>query len=182
MRQRLTLIICLLVAVGFSLGPATVSADDSSEIDAFTGTYRSTLSKSQARKQIDKSIEALVGDMAFYKRPFARSKLENRTPPCIDLTITHEGGDVGIKCDGRRAAKAKLDGKRRGFTPTGGDPVKVSYAIDNGKLVQKFFSENGVRTNIYRLTDGGKTLKLEVELQSSKLPRPLRFKRTFKKQ
>jgi hypothetical protein len=182
MRHRLSLVICLLVAVGFSLGPSSVAADDSSEIDAFTGNYRSTLSKSQARKQIDKSIESLVDDMAFYKRPFARSKLENRTPPCIDLKISYDDGDVGLKCDNRRRAKAKLDGKRRNFKPTGGDPVKVSYAMKNGKLVQKFFSENGVRTNTYRLTNGGKTLKLAVEIQSSKLPRPLRYQRTFEKQ
>ncbi len=181
MRKRLTLLLSVLIALGFSLGPATVLADDSGEMDAFAGTFRSTLSKSQARKSIDKSIDSLVDDMAFYKRPFARSKLENRTPPCIDLKISYDDGDVSLGCDNRKPATAALGGDRRGFKPTGGDPVKVSYAMRNGKLVQKFFSENGVRTNTYWLESGGKILKLSVELSSSKLPRPLEFTRTFKR-
>jgi hypothetical protein len=180
MRYRLPLI-ALLVVLCSTLGVSTAWADESSDIDEFTGTYRSTLTTSQARKEIDKSIDALVSDMAFYKRPFARSKLENRTPPCIDLKIGYDDGDVTLGCDDRSPASAALDGKRRHFKPSGGDPVKVQYALSNGKLVQKFYSENGVRTNTYSLQSGGKILKLQVEIQSSKLPRPLRYKRTFKR-
>ena len=181
MKTRLSLIACLVVVLGLAIGPTSASADDESGIDAFTGTYRSTLTRSQARKEIDKRIDTLVDDMAFYKRPFARSKLENRTPPCIDLEISESGGDVTVGCDDRSAASARLNGDRRHFKPSGGDPVKVSYTLSNGDLVQKFFSENGVRTNTYSLHSGGKILKLKVELQSSKLPRPLTFKRTFKR-
>lgn len=180
MKTSTTCILATAVTLLLLLPGVPFAGEPSASVN-FSGTFKSTLTKKQARAKIDESIDDIVDDMAFYKRPFARSILENRTPPCLKLEITLEDDEVALTCDGRRPARAPVDGTRHRFKPTDGDPVDLSYEMKGAKLIQKFYGENGVRTNTYRLAAGGEELRLDVEIRSSKMPRPLRYKRVFRR-
>ena len=62
-------------------------------------------------------------------------------------------------------------------------PTAVGARIEqkDEQLVQTFKNEEGQRTNTYKLSPDGKTLTLEVELRSERLPEPVRYALTFQR-
>lgn len=174
-RQLLVMTLALAACLAF---PAFAGAEDSGLDGAkkkFSGTYVLAGGAKKARKKINKKIEKIVDEMSFYKRPFARGELKDSTKPCPKLQVVFNGNDVGINCVGRIKAKAPYTGKAVKWVNEDDDELRLSQKLEQNRMVQKFRSENGLRTNVYRLEDGGKKLVIDVKITSEQLPRALKY-------
>jgi hypothetical protein len=173
----------VLIVSGFAF-PRLAAAEDS-EIDAakddFAGIYTSKNGVKKERKAINKVIEAVVDDMSFVKRPFARSALKDSTKPCPTLELAFSGDQITIYCKTRSPIRSPLVGTAVDWTNEDGDPHRVSQKLEKGRIVQVFRGEDGSRKNVYTLQKGGKELKLEVTITSDDLPRALTYTRVFRR-
>jgi len=174
-----TLLACALV-----LGIALVASPSASADDSFSekieGSYQSSTSTSVARDRIDKRIESVVEKMPFYKRPFARNKLQEGTSPCQNVTFSYDDGEISIRCDSRPPAVAPSDGTTTEYTDESGETHRLSQTVREDRVIQVFNSENGSRTNTYRLS-GDDTLVMTAKLESPQLPEPITYARTFER-
>lgn len=183
-RVSIESILSLVLIISGLAFPSLAAAEDS-EIDAakgdFEGVYTSKDGVKKERKAINEVIEEIVDDMSFVKRPFARSALKDSTRPCPTLEIAFSGDQITLFCKTRSPIRSPLDGTAVDWTNEGGDPHRVSQALENGRIVQIFRGEDGSRKNVYTLKNDGKELELEVTITSDDLPRALTYKRLFRK-
>ena len=175
------ILLATLLVTGVALVAAQPASAGNSFGDEIEGTYEAVSSKSTARKRIDKQIEKVVQEMPFYKRPFARNQLQESTTPCETLTFGYDSDEISIQCDDDKPAVAKPDGTRTSYTEADGDTHRLTMTVHSDRVVQVFTSDNGSRTNTYRLGDEG-TLVMSVRLESSQLPEPITYTRAFKRE
>lgn len=158
--------------------PSSAMAEDSGQEAAqkkFTGIYVPKNSVKKDRARINGIIEKIVSEMTFYKRPFARSTLEDSTKPCANVIVSFSGDDMTIHCKSYPKAKSPIDGTTVKYKNEDGEMMRLSQKLTSKKLIQRFQSENGIRKNVYTLRDAGKTLHLSVTITGEELPRPLKY-------
>lgn len=175
-RAATTALMCLLCAVAV---PA-LAADDGDALDDLQGTWEATNSLEDARSNIDAQIDAVVSEMSFIKRPFARRRLTKVTKPCQKMTFDRlEDARVEIHCTSRKAAVAPLAGTPVRWTDEDGETFTLTQKVEEDRIVQTFKGEDGTRRNTYR-REGDKMI-LDAKLTSDQLPEPLTFRRTFER-
>jgi hypothetical protein len=161
--------------------PAVAQDSEESIEEKFSGTYELSLSKAQARKKINKAIEAVVADMNFVKRPFARSALEDKTEPCRQLAIGFPSNKVSITCDAKPASVSPADDTVIDYKAQDGNTYRVSQKHAGRIVRQTFHGDEGKRVNTMKLSEDGKTLEMTVRIESGQLPRSLTYELTFTK-
>lgn len=162
------------------------SADDAARSEprdalvALEGTWSATNSAKEARDRIDAQIDAVVSEMSFIKRPFARRRLTKVTEPCQTTSLTRlPDARIEIHCKGRNPAVAPLDGTPVQWTDRDGETFRLTQKVEEDRIVQTFRGEDGTRRNTYRRE--GDRMILDARLTSDQLPEPLTFRRTFER-
>ncbi|QDG50301.1 hypothetical protein FIV42_06005 [Persicimonas caeni] len=169
----------LMVSLPTAVGQGT---DDKEKVqEEFSGTYGVENGKDAARKKINRSIDRIVEEMAFYKRPWADDKLEAKTVPCATLEVSFPGDDIAVECDDRPVYKSPVGNEKTTYTASDGSKYALRQNLDGRTLTQTFVSEDGTRTNKMTLTPSGKTILMRVRLESGQLPRPLEYSLTYEK-
>ena len=169
----------LLLVLCCTAGPA-VASEDADALDALEGTWQATNSREEARANIDAQIDAVVAEMSFIKRPFARRRLRKVTRPCQTMAFERlTEARVEIHCTSRKAAVAPLDGTSVKWTDEDGETFTLTQTVHDDRIVQTFVGEDGTRRNVYR--PDGDTMTLDAQLTSDQLPEPLTFQRTFRR-
>lgn len=177
-----SLAIAAVMSVGGALPAVGQDKDDEQSIqEAFSGTYEVEDGKAAARKKINRSIDTVVDDMLFIKRPWAEDKLQAKTVPCATLDISFPGDDIAVKCDGRPVYKSPQSDEKARYKSAEGAVYALRQHVDGRTLTQTFVSDDGTRTNKLTLTPSGKTLLMSVTLESGRLPRPLQYSLTYEK-
>lgn len=174
------ILLAALLVFGVALLSSSRSAAGESYGEKVEGVYEAAQSKSEARKAIDGELEKVIGKMFIVKRPFARSQLRDGTEPCSEMTFAYEKSKISIRCDDLNPAVSKPDGSKTTYTEADGTSHKLSQTVEEDRIVQKFISDNGTRTNTYRLADDD-TLVMDVKLESSQLPEAITYRRKFKR-
>lgn len=170
---------CFFLAVVVFV-PASASAEGASFAKKLEGSYDSVEPLQRVRKKLDAQVEKTVERMAFYKRPFARPRLQNAVEPCDEMSFeVPKEGRISIQCDDDPPAVSSWDGSEAEYTGAEGEVYGLKQTVESNRAVQVFESENGTRTNVYRLR--GDTLHLEATLRSSMLPEPITFERKFER-
>lgn len=181
MTPSLVLIAALTFAGTLAGSPPAAHAASDTFFSKIEGDWQATRSDSKARSHIDESIEALLGEMYFFKRPFARSRLKEATTPCSELTFEDKtNGRILIRCDQRKPAVSKADGTPTTYVDEEGTSYTLRQTLHDNRITQVFEGDSGTRTNVYRLTDDGK-LELDVTLEAGQLPSALEYEREFKR-
>lgn len=180
LRDSSNILLAAALVVGGSLVATSAAAGDEFA-DRIEGTFEATVAESTARARIDKQVEKVVAQMAFYKKPFARNQLQEGTAPCQKLIFGYDDDRISIQCDDRRPAVSNPDGTRTTYTEQDGTSHGLEQTVYDDRIVQFFDSENGTRTNTYRL-QGDDTLELSVKLDSSQIPEPITYTRTFQRE
>jgi hypothetical protein len=169
----LLLLLCSIAAPGVAS-----DGSDTDALDELEGTWQATNSREDARARIDEQIDAVVAEMSFIKRPFARRRLTKVTRPCQTMTFQRmENARVEVHCTTRKAAVAPLDGTPVRWTDEDGEAFTLTQKVHDDRIVQTFEGEDGTRRNVYR--PDGDTMILDATLTSDQLPEPLTFRRTF---
>ena len=131
------------------------------------------------------SIILVIDDVTKRINPFARGVARNRlnsmNPPCTTVHIQIiDARTVSIGTDQWPTWNQRLDGTptrwRRNHQEQYGVTLRLS---PGGVLEQRFVGTAGERINRYFLTEGGKTLEMEVLVMSPKLPQPIHYTLRF---
>jgi len=138
------------------------------------GNY--TLDKSRSA-DVDKAVEATVEQLNFMIRPVARSRLAKPNTPSPRVCIA-VGDRAQIEL-GARIVSAPLDGQAVSWSRLDGEVLQVSIRQSGERLVETFQGADGSRRNTFTLLDGGKALAMDVQLESPKLPEPLRYRLVY---
>ena len=175
-RSLRSLLLPLLLLLGAS-GPA-LGSGEAAPRGRFAGTY---IFAGGAPEQAarDAAISKAVESLFFLIRPLARSRLDVGKPVPPLLSFAFSDGKITVIQSGRPPATSPEDG-----TPTALKAhLTVTQRFDpEGHLVQSFVTPEGARTNVYVLAPDGRTVQQNVEVISGRLPKPLRFSLTYRKQ
>jgi hypothetical protein len=130
------------------------------------------------------AIDAVLKRINWSARGRARNRLNSVNPPCTSVHIQIiDPRTVTVGTDQWPTWQHRLDGTPIRWRRNHQEQYDVSLRLSpHGVLEQRFVGVDGERINRYILSDGGKTLEMEVLVMSPKLPQPihytLRFART----
>ena len=142
--------------------------------------YNAT-SQAKNEKTIKDGIENAIDDMSFITRPIARKKLKKSNLAPKKLTFDFPGNKVSITHDSRKAVVSPADGSKTKWTREDGETFTISQKVEEKKITQKFFADEGNKTLIYTFNDDFSAVSVSVRLDSPKLPAPLKYKMNYKK-
>jgi len=125
------------------------------------------------------AIDSTVADMNFIKRPIARHKLTNLNPAYRKVMIAISDREVLVKFDEREPIHMPPDGKSAPWTREDGAKFMVAAQVSKDQLVQTFKSDEGERTNVFKLSPDGRTLTLSATIKSPQLPKALTYSISF---
>ena len=142
----------------------------------FDGKY--ALDKARSAN-VGKAIEEATGSMNFMSRPIARSRLAktNTLPTNASISVADR-----VEIDlGAKPVSVLPDGKAVPWTRPDGEVFQVSARLEGDDLVETFQGKDGSRRNTFHLQDDGKTLTLDVQVESPRLPQPVRYRLVYKR-
>jgi hypothetical protein len=156
--------------------PGTGSAQ---QID-FTGSYALDAAQSDNIDQVVSANLSKVRNRLL--RPFARGRLTKTNRPYPALTITQQGDEqVTIRYADGSPVVAPTSGQRVGWTREDGEQMEVSATLSQNRLVQTFHAEDGTRVNTFSLSPDGRTLTINVSVDSDRLSSPITYKLVYSK-
>jgi hypothetical protein len=159
-----------LVALPVLAAPAIAG-----DLDAFLGHWQTI-----GHENPGPAIEAAVRTMPFLERGWAKQRLANVNPLYQDIAFAMEGGKLSQKLDDRKALLLDLTGPTT-WVREDNEPFQVTVTVSAGKLIQTIKGRDGQRVNTFRVSQDGKTLKLEVKVTSHKLSAPVLYEMLFQK-
>lgn len=167
----------LPIGVGLE-GSATAS--EPTGVQAFHGSYK-FVGGAKEKAKIDAAIDAATEDMFPGIRGIARSRIRdgNKAWPRTEITVA--GKFIKIEQVGHRAVTAPSNGVAVPVRSKHGDRAKVTHKLEGGKLVQKLVADEGGRSNTYKLSQDGKTLKVTVRIWSKRLPEDVVYHLTYER-
>jgi len=171
-------VIRLVAAAFVTVLVGALSQSSGAASPGLQGTY--TLDRG-ASQDIGKAVDAVVDQLSFLVRSTARQRLMAANPLLSRVVISFAGKNVTIRAGDGAAITTPTDGTPVDWTQEDGDEAKVSTVWAGAKLVRSVVGRNGTRTNTYGLDPTGKTLTLEVVLQSSQLPSAVDYRLVFRK-
>jgi hypothetical protein len=161
-----------MMAVSVLLIGSTTAAAAEADREEWEGTYVYDAANSD---DIDAAIDNVVEEMSWWKRPFARSRLQDTNEAYQRVVISTEPDRVGIAVNRRGYIWTGDQGKGVQWTNAEGDEFTVSTVWRDGKLLRMFVGDDGRRINTWELSDDGRTLRMHAEVKSSQLPEPLTY-------
>jgi hypothetical protein len=157
------LLLTLVVSVAFADEP-------------LAGHYRLD---AKASDNVGAAIESQTASMNFITRPIARGRLKKTNPAYDSIVIAFPAPNTSITLDQRKPIVFPSNGTAVKWTREDGEKFDVSGKEANGALTQVFVAEDGRRTNVYTLSPDGRTMTLNVTVESPRLPKPVRYKLVY---
>lgn len=155
--------------------PALMSPAVAGDLDAFLGHWQTI-----GHENPGPAIEAAVKAVPFLERGWAKQRLASVNPLYQDIHFSTEGGKLSQQLDDRKPLLLDLHGPIT-WEREDHEPFQVTVVITAGKLVQTIKGRDGQRVNTFRVSQDGKTLKLEVKVTSHKLNAPVLYEMLFQK-
>ncbi len=165
------------VLAGLVLLPALISAPLHAQEPALRGVYGLAPDRSD---DVGQAIREATEGAGFFVRTVGRRMLADRLAPPDTVRIVVTDTTASITSDGS-ALRTRL------FTvadPGEADqrpPDGVRTAWDNEALVRTFEEDDGVRTYRYSLAGDGDTLRVDVSVEGSRLPRPVEYRLIYRR-
>jgi hypothetical protein len=126
-------------------------------------------------------IDDVVKRINWFNRGVARNRLNSVNPPCTLVRIQIiDSRTVSVSTDQWPTWQHRLDGSPIRWRRNHQEQYDVSLRLSpHGVLEQRFVGVAGERINRYVLSDGGKTLAMEVLVMSRKLPQAIHYTLRF---
>jgi hypothetical protein len=184
-RLRTLSILAALAAVAVAL-PALGQEEQEEQmetgtelVEPFLGTWRYAGTEEQGTRVIHDAVDRTVAPLSFVTRPFVAGRLRAKNPLVQRIDISAPGDSVRIVFDGERTYEAPPDQWRDHTFED--ETVAVQIRPRREALVQLFRSESGLRRNVYRVTGEGQ-MRLEVTVQSERIPEDMRYQLNYRRQ
>jgi hypothetical protein len=172
-RVARTLLLGVLVAVGG--GDAAAAAEVT-----LTGSYKYVGGEPEV-VALSASVDRVVKSMSLFVRSTARKRLRKPNLPSAELALTIDPTTITVARSGQRTIVSPRDGESvRWRGPEG--VFLVTNVLKDGALLQTVDSKGSHSTNRFTLAEDGVTLKVTTKINSKRLPSPLAFVMTYRKQ
>lgn len=137
------------------------------------GTYWFVAEESD---DIDQAIREATEEAGFFVRTFGRGMLADKLAPPASVRIALTDTTVIVTENGSEPRTVRLVGTgNNGNRVTGGPEARWV----GESLVLTYTEEDGVRRYEYSVGPDGDTLTVDVTVEGSRLPRPIRYKLTY---
>lgn len=158
--------------------PSAVPVEVHATVDRYVGAYAFAGGPAE-REALLEAIDGVVAEMSFLIRSTARERLRAATPIPDIVRIERQGDALAIAFDERRY-EAKLDGSATDVQGMTGDPLRYRVHVTSSTIRQVFAGPNGGRNNQFRRR-GEMDVELDVVISSAHLPKPLKYRLTFRR-
>ncbi len=174
------LVLLCALAVLATAGPARADGAPADELSAFAGTWTHVGGDAEHQARLD-----AIDDVAASMPPMARSKVRSKLTegPGIQPSFTIEvaGDELTIGAPGGESLTTPVDGTKTKVVKDG-KTAHVTREIVDGALRSRAELSGGWTSTLYRLSEDGWTMTVVRESGSDRLPRPLEFEATYRKQ
>jgi len=168
----------LLATALLALAPA-LPAHSPAQNQALDGHY---VLVSQGGVDINRAIDAAIRRMSFVTRPIARGRLRKTNIPYARLDLSITPSQISNVVDGGEPVVTPANGTIVKWVREDGEQLDVSTEWRGESLIQTFRADDGQRENRYTLGADGRTLTLGVTITSPRLPAPLTYALTYRKE
>jgi hypothetical protein len=144
-----------------------------------------------ADDEVDRAIRAATEGAGFFVRTLGRRMLGEKLQPVATIRIALTDSTASITTAADEELRTPLSGAGAS-DPTGagdsdaaheGAPKTPADAVitrwDGAALVRTFREDEGIRRYRYTLDPDGRTLRVRVRVEGSKLPRPVEYELTY---
>ncbi len=174
--RRAPLASAAAVALWFLLsGPATSHAQD-----AMSGTWRYAGSEAE-RAQREEAVRAATEPMSFLIRGTARDRLMEATAPRPRIHVAVAGDRVELRADGSPRVVLTVGGPEVTVEGERGRG-RMRATRRSGLLTVTAQGERGTRTATYQISEDGGWLYVDVHLRGDRLPEPLVYRLTYRRE
>ena len=165
------------------VSPSTAGAPVPVELSQrFTGTYVYA-GGDEERAAVARAVDRTVEDMSFLTRGFARSALMERSAIRESYTVFFdEAGRVAVLSPGELPEVSPADGTPVQVVNRLGDESELTQQFIDGVLVQRGRTADGGGSTAFELQPDGATLLVHRTMESSKLPQPVKYTLTYRRQ
>jgi hypothetical protein len=174
------LVLSLTLACGLA---APAAADDVSPyagIERFSGLYHWVGGDAEQAARLE-AIEVVVQQMSRVIRRTARKRLRAATHISELFDIEYHGDEITISIDDGRSWTTPLDGTPILFEHLG-EPMTMSRRWRNGTIYAVGQQKVGAGTYVFRLSEDGQILRVAFSMDSDRMPAPVRFDTTYRRQ
>ena len=168
-----------LLATALAALAAALPAHGFAQNPGLDGSY---VLASQGSGDINRAIESAIARMNFITRPIARGRLRRTNIPYERLNLAITPSQITTVVDGGKPVVTPSSGTFVKWRREDGETFDVSTRWQGESLSQTFRAEDGQRENVYTLGADGSTLTLAVTLTSPRLPGPVKYSLTYRKE
>jgi hypothetical protein len=148
----------------------------------YSGTYIHSGGNTE-RVAVAAAVERGVAQMPVFARGIARSALMARAEIRQLLIISFDdAGNVSVLSPGETPEVSASDGTPVRMTNRFGDESELTQQFVDGVLVQRGRSQSGGGSTTFELRPDGQTLIVRRLMQSSRLPQPIEYTLTYRRQ
>lgn len=182
----LVLAIALVPTSGHSQSadPATsgqgAAVDDARVAELLEGRWTLARGEEAAQQTLDRAIERTTDGMFPIVRGQAQSQLREANPVNGELSFTFSPQQIRAVFESGTYESAP--GRPiQTQQPGTGQPMEMVQLIRDGRLEQVFTTERGRRWSVFTPANDGQSLKMQVTVQGSILPRPLQYELEYRR-
>jgi hypothetical protein len=135
-----------------------------------------------ASDNIETAVVKGTADMNFAIRSLARSRIAKTNPLYEHIQLWRNDTQVIVQFDSRKPIEMPADGHTILWVREDGGKYDVSAKLSATQLVMHFQADDGERTNVFVLEPDGVTLHLNVKLESRRLPGPITYVLSYRRQ
>lgn len=130
----------------------------------------------------DAAIEKATDSMFFATRGIARGKLRDRTEVRKTIGFSFSNGNIVATAAGTAPAISPETGASANYKTNDGSIATLSQRITpDGRITQSFSADGGTRTAVFTLSADGTTISAAYTIQSSKIPQPVHYTLTYRR-
>lgn len=168
-----------VLALGALLTAPLATSSLGAQEAGFQGTYVHDAAAGDPMNEVVDEGVSLV--RSWLKRQFARGRIRETNVPYEWIRIETDDEGARVVTD-QWELVVPYEGGIEGWERAEGDFIDVTVErFGAGALLQRFQGEDGARTNVYRLSDDGRTLTMEVTITSDQLSGPLRYEQVYRR-
>jgi hypothetical protein len=173
--------VALVVALIVLAIPVRALPDMGTGSDAakYGGSYR-YIGSQEERKRVEAAIDAATKGMIG--ADIAKKELIKRSEIRPSYTLNFDGQKATVSSKGFPPESTPLDGSAVKMTNKYGDKLEMQQRFTDGALLQESKTHDGEGSTKFKLQTDGKTLVVTRISKSPKLPRPVEFSLTYRRQ
>ncbi len=149
-------------------------------VERFDGLYVWVGGDAEQQSRLD-AIETVVAEMSRVIRGTARRRLRAATHISEIFDIAVQGDEITISIDDGRSWTTPLDGTPILFEHQG-EPMTMARRWLNGTIYAVGRQKVGAGTYVFRLSEDGEVLHVAFSMDSDRMPMPVRFDTTYRRQ